>query len=127
MWQRYRETNRDWILTVMILGCVIVSMLLGFLVDIHNAPKVHAQTRMQFTQIVSPKLEIFQNLSNTYDLSSTPYISNGIAPMVYVNGLLMASGVDYNIDDKTITFGGINITQMEQVTVQVLYWTVLQQ
>lgn len=67
-----------------------------------------------------PRIDVFQTAAPSYPLTATP--ATGIAPMVYVNGLLTLPGYDYQMQGSTVAFTLLPTAQMASPTIQVLYW-----
>ena len=86
---------------------------------------VFLQAQAHITQTVvitlKPQLDVFQTGSPTYKLSSVP-ATQGQA-MVFVGGLLMLQGTDYELSGSTLTFTGTPTADMDKPTIQVMYWT----
>jgi hypothetical protein len=66
-----------------------------------------------------PHRAVFTSQSQIYKLPAAP--ATGGAVMVFVNGLLMAPGIDYTLSGATLTFTGQQIG--DQPIIQVFYWT----
>lgn len=94
----------------------LVAMVTGAL----TRAQTPATAVAQIVTIVKPKVDVFLNQSQTYTLACAP--ASGTTPMVYVNGLLMCMGTDYDaLAGKVLTFTAQQIGASP--CVQVLYWT----
>jgi hypothetical protein len=68
---------------------------------------------------VVPAKDVFTTAAAAYTLSKVPVLP---ANDVYVNGLLMLQGTDYDLSGTLLTFTGQATAQMEAPIVQVKYW-----
>lgn len=66
--------------------------------------------------------DVFQAPAQIYTLTAAPLTDP--VPDVYVNGLLMYQGLDYDLNGATLTFTGQDVQDMASVVVQVRYWKV---
>ena len=85
---------------------------------------IRAQSHVTQTVVTTlkPQLDVFQTANSTYTLNSVPAPQGQI--MVFVDGLLMLQGVDYEVSASTLTFSGTPTSQIDQPTIQVMYWKV---
>src|SRR5689334_12072166 len=70
---------------------------------------------------LKPEVDVFQTGSATYTLKSLPAPQGQI--MVFVDGLLMLQGADYDVSGSTLRFTGTPTSQIDQPIIQVMYWT----
>jgi len=69
----------------------------------------------------SVTLDVFVANASSYALSSTPV--PGAPLMVWLNGLLMAQGIDYSLTNGVVTFTGQVVLSDAAPIVQAMYWT----
>src|SRR5215472_10629581 len=86
---------------------------------------LRAQSHITQTVVTTlrPQLDIFQQGSAAYVLKSVPAPQGQV--MVFVGGLLMLQGADYEISGSTLTFTGTPTSDMDQPNIQVMYWTIV--
>jgi hypothetical protein len=86
-------------------------------------PRIHAQQPPGLVQLVTlqPRVDVFTTASLTYQLTKAPAANAQV--LVFVNGLLMLSGVDYSLAGQKLSFTGQQTDQMSGPIIQVLYWS----
>ena len=84
---------------------------------------VRAQSHITQTVVTTlrPQLDVFQTGSPAYTLKFVPASQGQI--MVFVGGLLMLQGTDYEVSGSTLAFTGTPTSDMDQPNIQVMYWT----
>jgi hypothetical protein len=85
---------------------------------------LQAQSYVTQTVITTfrPQLDIFNVASPSYTLSEVPAPQGQV--MVFVDGLLMQRGIDYDLSGSTLTFTGTPTSDINQPSVQIMYWVV---